>query len=104
MADTTVEQRLDALEGRVARIEGLTEVVTGIRADIATIAEGIDPAIVARVTELEAEVAAMSEAERIVARAHSDPTRVLARDVAELADTVENHGLLLARLLEKDAE
>jgi hypothetical protein len=30
----------------------------------------------------------------------SDPT--LAQHVAELADTVENHGLLLARLLENE--
>jgi hypothetical protein len=46
------------------------EVVTAIRADVATIAEGVDP----RLTE----------------------------HVAELADTVENHGLLLARLLDNE--
>jgi hypothetical protein len=48
----------------------MTDVVTAIRADMATIAEGVDPA--------------------------------LARHVAELADTVENHGLLLARLLDNE--
>ena len=49
----------------------MTDAVTVIRADMATIAEGVDPA--------------------------------LARHVAELADTVENHALLLARLLDRDA-
>jgi hypothetical protein len=63
--------RVAALEQRVARVEAMTEVVTAIRAEVAAIAEGVDPA--------------------------------LARHVAGLADTVENHGLLLARLLDKDA-
>jgi hypothetical protein len=58
------------LEQRVARVEAMTEGVTAIRADVATIAEGVDPA--------------------------------LAQHVAELADTVENHGLLLARLLDNE--
>jgi hypothetical protein len=62
--------RVDALEARVTRVEAMTEVVTAIRADVATIAEGVDPA--------------------------------LATHVAELADTVENHGLLLARLLDNE--
>jgi hypothetical protein len=48
----------------------MTEVVTAIRADVATTAEGVDPR--------------------------------LAEQVAELADTVENHGLLLARLLDNE--
>ena len=62
--------RVAALEQRVTRVEAMTEVVTAIRADVATIAGGVDPA--------------------------------LATDVAELADTVENHGLLLARLLDNE--
>ncbi len=62
--------RVDALEQRVARVEAMTEVVTAIPADVATIAEGIDPA--------------------------------LAGHVAELDDTVENHGLLSARLLDNE--
>ncbi len=62
--------RVAALEQRVTRVEAMTEVVTAIRADVATIAEGVDPA--------------------------------LAQHVAELADTVENHGLLLARLLDNE--
>jgi len=60
--------RVDALEARVTRVEAMAEVVTAVRADVAAIAEGVDPA--------------------------------LAGHVAELADTIENHGLLLARLLE----
>jgi hypothetical protein len=73
MPDETVDRsgRVAALEQRVTRVEAMTEVVTAIRADVATIAEGIDPA--------------------------------LAGHVAELADTVENQGLLLARLLDRDA-
>ena len=62
--------RADALEQRVTRVEAMTEVVTAIRADVATIAEGVDPA--------------------------------LAQHVAELESTVENHGLLLARLLDNE--
>ncbi|HEY6698764.1 MAG TPA: hypothetical protein VIZ67_11090 [Acidimicrobiales bacterium] len=62
--------RVDALEQRVTRVEAMTETVTAIRADVATIAEGVDPA--------------------------------LARHVAELGETVENHGLLLARLLDNE--
>jgi hypothetical protein len=60
--------RVDALERRVTRVEAMTEVVTAIRADMATIAEGVD----LRLTE----------------------------HVAELDDQVENHALLLSRLLE----
>jgi hypothetical protein len=69
--DETVDlpARVEALEARVTRMEAMTEAVTAIRADVATIAQGVDPA--------------------------------LAQHVAELADTVENHGLLLARLLDK---
>ena len=72
MPDETVDlpARVDALEQRVDRVEAMTEVVTAIRADVATIAEGVD--------------------------------RRLAEHVAELTDTVENHGLLLARLLEHE--
>jgi hypothetical protein len=72
MPDETVDlpARVDALEQRVTRVEAMTEVVTAIRADVATIAEGVDPR--------------------------------LAEHVAELADTVENHGLLLARLLDNE--
>jgi hypothetical protein len=61
-----------AFEQRVARIEQLVEVVAAIRADVATIAEGVDPAL--KVT------------------------------VAELVETTEHHGLLLARLLDKAGE
>ena len=72
MPDETVDvpARLDALEQRVTRVEAMTEVVTAIPADVATIAEGVDPR--------------------------------LAEHVAELDDTVENHGLLLARLLDNE--
>ena len=61
--------RVAALEARVTRVEAMAEVVTAIRADVAAIAEGVDPA--------------------------------LAGHVAGLADTVEKHGLLLARLLDE---
>jgi hypothetical protein len=57
---------------RVTRLEGSTAVVTGLRADLATITSAIDPA--------------------------------LAQHVAELESTVENHGLLLARLLDKTGD
>jgi hypothetical protein len=72
MPDETVDlsTRVEALEQRVDRVEAMTEVVAAIRADVATIAEGVDPA--------------------------------LAQHVAELADTVENHGLRLARLLDNE--
>ena len=72
MPDETVDLpgRVAALEQRVTRVEAMTEVVSAIRADVATIAEGID--------------------------------RALAGHVAELADTVENHGLLLAQLLDNE--
>jgi hypothetical protein len=62
--------RVDALEQRVARVEAMAEVVTAIRADMATIADGVDP--------------------------------TLAQHVAELESTVENHGLLLAGLLDNE--
>jgi hypothetical protein len=70
MPDETVDllARVAALEQRVTRVEAMTETVTAIRADVAAIAEGVNPA--------------------------------LATHVAELGDTVENHGLLLARLLD----
>ena len=72
MPDETVDlpARVDALEQRVTRVEAITQVVTAIRADVATIAEDVDPA--------------------------------LAAHVAELESTVENHGLLLARLLDNE--
>jgi hypothetical protein len=71
MANETVDvnDRLVALERRVAKVERLTEVVIATRADVATIAESLDPN--------------------------------LARHVAELEATVENHGLLLGRLLDE---
>jgi hypothetical protein len=74
MPNETVDlpERVDALERRVSHLEGMIDVVTAIRADVATIAEGVDP--------------------------------TLGRHVVELEATVENHGLLLARLLEKDAD
>jgi archaellum component FlaC len=62
--------RVDALEQRVARVEAMAEVVTAIRADMATIADGVDS--------------------------------TLAQHVAELESTVENHGLLLAGLLDNE--
>jgi hypothetical protein len=65
-----LSERVAALEQPVTRLGAMTEVVTAVRADVATIADGVDPA--------------------------------LARHVAELADTVENHGLLLARLLDNE--
>jgi hypothetical protein len=65
-----LSERFDALEQRVTRVEAMTEAVTAIRADMAAIAEGVDPA--------------------------------LAQHVAELADMVENHGRLLARLLDNE--
>jgi hypothetical protein len=43
MPDETVYARLDAQEGRVARLEGMTDVVTAVRADMATVAAAIDP-------------------------------------------------------------
>jgi hypothetical protein len=54
MPDDTVYERLDALEGRVTRLEGMTEVVTAMRADVATIAAAIDPNLAGHVAELEA--------------------------------------------------
>jgi hypothetical protein len=71
MPETTLDARVTALEERLGRLEGMIDVLTAIRADVAAIAEGVDP--------------------------------TLGRHVAELESTVENHGLLLARLLEKDA-
>jgi hypothetical protein len=51
-----LDQRVAALEQRVTRLEGTTEVVTGLRADLATIAEGVDPNLTAHVAELDARV------------------------------------------------
>ena len=48
--------RADALEQRVTRVEAMTEVVTAIRADVATIAEGVDSALAQHVAELESTV------------------------------------------------
>jgi hypothetical protein len=72
MPDETVDLPggVAALEHRVTRVEATTEVVTAIRADVATVAEGVDPR--------------------------------LADHVAELESTVEDHGLLLARLLDNE--
>jgi hypothetical protein len=54
MPDETVYARLDAQEGRVARLEGMTDVVTAVRADMATVAAAIDPNLTEHVAELEA--------------------------------------------------
>jgi hypothetical protein len=54
MPDETVYERLDALEGRVTRLEGTTQVVNTMRADLATIAAAIDPNLTEHVAELEA--------------------------------------------------
>jgi hypothetical protein len=72
MPNETVDlsTRVDGLEQRVARVEAMTEVATAIRADVAAIAERVDPTV--------------------------------AQHVAELESTVENHGLLLARLLDHE--
>jgi archaellum component FlaC len=48
--------RVDALEQRVARVEAMAEVVTAIRADMATIADGVDPTLAQHVAELESTV------------------------------------------------
>ena len=53
MPDGTVYERLTALEGRVTRLEGMTEVVTAIRTDLAGIAEGVDPTLTQHVAELD---------------------------------------------------
>jgi hypothetical protein len=47
MPDETVDlpTRVDALEQRVNPVEAMTEVATAIRADMATIAEGVDPTL-----------------------------------------------------------
>jgi hypothetical protein len=60
---------LNALERRVAQLEELTRTLTAVRSDLASIAEGTDPA--------------------------------LAQRLADLGWTVENHGLLLAQLLDQ---
>jgi hypothetical protein len=60
---------LNALERRVAQLEELTRTLTAVRSDLASIAEGTDPA--------------------------------LAQRLADLGSTVENHGLLLAQLLDQ---
>jgi phosphate uptake regulator len=59
-------------------------------------------ALEARVTRVEAmaEVATAIRGDVATIAEGVDPT--LAQHVAELADTVENHGLLLARLLENE--
>jgi hypothetical protein len=56
MANETVDlpERVAALEGRVTRLEAMTEVVTAIRADVATIAAAIDPNLVEHIAELDA--------------------------------------------------
>jgi hypothetical protein len=48
----SLSRGLDALEARVIRVEAMTEVVTAVRADVATIAEGVDPALAGHVAEL----------------------------------------------------
>jgi phosphate uptake regulator len=55
MPDETVDLpgRLDALEQRVTRVEAMAETVTAIRADVATIAEGVDPRLAEHVAELD---------------------------------------------------
>jgi hypothetical protein len=51
-----LDQRVAALEQRVTRLEGTTEVVTGLRADLAAIAEMLDPNLRAHVAELDGRV------------------------------------------------
>jgi hypothetical protein len=60
---------LNALERRVAHLEELTRTLTAVRGDLASIADGTDPA--------------------------------LAQRLADLSSTLENHGLLLAQLLDQ---
>jgi hypothetical protein len=93
MPDRTVDlpDRVAALEQRVTRVEAMTEVVTAIRADVATIAEGVDPTL-AGALAAEQELNASQENDLAALKTH----------VAELAGTVENRGLLLARLLDKE--
>jgi hypothetical protein len=51
MADPTLDARVVALEQGVDRLEAMTEVVAAVRADVAAIAEGIDPQLTRHVAE-----------------------------------------------------
>jgi hypothetical protein len=48
-----LSDRVDALERRVTHVEATTEVVTAIRADMATIAQDVDPRLTEHVAELD---------------------------------------------------
>ena len=52
MPDETVDlsARVDSLERRVARVETMTEVVTAVRAQVPTIADGVDPTLAQHVS------------------------------------------------------
>ena len=67
-----LERRVAALEGQVGRLGATTDTVTAMRQDLATIVEAIDLNLRAR--------------------------------VADPGDRVERHGLLLARLLDKTGD
>jgi hypothetical protein len=51
-----LEQRVTALEATIAHLSHITETVTGLRADRATITETLDPNLTAHVAELDAQV------------------------------------------------
>jgi hypothetical protein len=51
-----IEERVAALEDRVGRLEGATDTVVALRADLATIAETLDPNLRAHVAELDGRV------------------------------------------------
>jgi hypothetical protein len=53
MPEPTLDVRLTTLQERVTRREAITDAVTVIRADIATIAEDIDPGLRQHVAELD---------------------------------------------------
>jgi hypothetical protein len=83
----------DALQRQVAKLEALVEVVTAIRADVAAIAEGVDPSL-REALAAEAELNASQESDLATIKAH----------VSDLDTQVEHHGLLLARLLDKASQ
>jgi hypothetical protein len=73
MPDETVDlpERVAALEQRVTRVEAMTDVVTAIRADMATIAEGVDPRLTEHVAELDDRVETLAS-DRPLAGGHAD--------------------------------
>ena len=48
-----VDERLAAVEEHLGKLERLVEVVSAIRADVATISEGVDPALQQHVADLD---------------------------------------------------